>query len=798
MRPQRVRYVAIALCLLIVAGCESPKPIPPTGGPNTQPTSGPLDSSGNPTTTEGPTSSEGPSARVPLPQDIVGAIDAIIDAPSSEAAIAATRAVLERSGVVVSDDPATAPKSMAGIYVGTEQLAVMAYEAQSRATLSHVAFTEFADTFGGLALLPPNDALLDATDATESVDLDLDGQSLRLAAFLTSWVNRSLAIYPNDDPVVIALTAPALYLAELASRQGDSIELRKPFSPSRLDLGALDITLLVAGIRTTLAVSAQQTASLSSVALASTARGREAGAIGLAVPGIPDCAAVKAIIDGHVPLITDVYSFGAGEMIKGFAEIALTELFNRTGSVTKYVGAAFEALGVLFRVLALWLLFNKTEVNLTLEPTTIHKSVAGEGLITAQYSAGISDADWAKALADRANSPTLARLRDCARALGVPMWTDTIDLGAATTTWRAAWEVKRGGEHARPDQCQFLMSCDPQAVATGRSERRLARRDDHSGQDIVSFLVQAEMESDHPGQMVETPIEVCAHLRTDSPPDLATLLNAGSAGVSGVTIGGAASLASSAANILLTWWQFVFTIDKCAETTVSFHVPQPGNWHGTVKVNSASHQSSQVHNSKFTGRYRTTVEITDTYYVSGDDHGQKSFGGMPVFVMLDARQYTRGGYVQEDAERALTSTFSGCNYFADRTFEMDGTWNYDGVVQGGMLLQLDADGHYQLNVSRFYSDQGATLPTLERTAQIDRGSDKSCLFGDSTKEGTRLVREDDVLMGAILINGDVDLSTPTLALTGRVTIPNPDAPWAFITVEWNLTRAEDPKPIGQE
>ncbi len=331
VRHQRVRHMA-ALCLVMLVGCQSTTPIPPSGPPNNQQTPGPANSagipasSGGPASSQGPSSSQGPAAREPLPQDIVSAIDAIIGATSPEAAIAATRHVLERSGVVVSDDPATAPKSMAGIYVGTDQLAVMASEAQSRATLSHVTFAEFAESFAGLALLPPNEALLDASAATDSVELNLDGQALRLSEFVTSWVNRSLAIYPSDDPVVVALTDPALYLAELASRQGDRLELRQPFAPSHLGLGALDITLLVAGIRTALAVSAQQTAGLPSVTLASTTDGQDAGALALALPGVPDCAAVKAIIDGQVPLITDVYSFGSGEMIKAFAEIAIKEL----------------------------------------------------------------------------------------------------------------------------------------------------------------------------------------------------------------------------------------------------------------------------------------------------------------------------------------------------------------------------------------------------------------------------------------------------------------------------------------
>jgi hypothetical protein len=797
----RLRVIAVLLCLSLVASCQSTAPTPSSGSPSPRQTPGPVEASGSPTTSGEPsglpTPSVEPTARVPLPQPIVNAIDAIIGAASPEAAIAATRVVLERSGVVVTDDPATAAKSMAGIYVGTDQLAAMAYEAQSRASLSRVTFAQFAESFGALGLLPPNEKLLDqlsqpaaspGSNTTESSDMNLDGQGLRLSKVLTSWVNRSLDNYPSDDPAMTALTAPALYLAELAARQDDPIELRVQFVPSHLQLGALDITLLVAGLRTALAVAAPQTGGRPTIVLASTVHGGDAGAPAVAaeMDYLP-CRAVRRVIDGQVPVINDVLGFAASEMIKAFVESGVTDLLGNSGNLSKGIGPAFDALGILFRVQALWLLYHSTELTLQMVPTSIHKPLGNNQLVAALFTAGIPDAAWEQAVADRNDSPLATNLKECARLLGIPVTSDLVDIGDATSSWRVAWDITQGNEHATFSTCQFLPSCDARAVATGRWERTLVKRNSHSGKDLVYVEILPELESDHPGREVTAPVRVCAHLRTDKPPNLSTILNVGSAGVSLPTAGGVVALASAVADTMLSWWQFVFTLDKCADMTVSFHVKQPGNWHGTVTVNYEGQKSKSYHNARASSTSRISMDVTDTVQVGGSDLGQKALNGMPVFVQLAAQQSTRGGYVQEDLKRVRISNYSGCNYIEETSFTMSGTWGYNGPVAGGVLLQVGADGQYQLLFSRFAEDKAITLPTATTVRQDDLGSDKMCTFRDTTTEGTREV-PNDIYSSGFEIKGRVDLTSPNLQLQGSLTWPDPPAGSQIVTVTWNLTR----------
>lgn len=796
-RPRGRRRVLAALCVVVLAGCASPAPsIAPAGSPGQpQPSTGTGPSSPAAATTAPASASPSgvPSADDPLPQDIVGGIDAIVDAPTLEQAMAATRIVLERSGVVVTDDPASAPPSPAGIYVGTDQLATMAHEAQSRAGLSHVTFAEFAVTFGGLALLPPNDGLLarlpepgatpdPGTDLT--TELKLDQQPLRLAAVVTSWVNRSLDSYPGEDPIVTALTAPAIYLAELARRQNDPIDLRQPFNPTHLELGSLDVTLLIAGLRTAIRAAAPASTLGSRFVLARSTVGdgtpRAIGDVDL-----PACEELRRLIDARVPLLTEVYAFTGNEVIKSLGEAVIKDIFE-SAPLSKAFAPVFEALGVLFRVQALWMLFRHTEVTLEIEPAALHKSTGVNAPAAAMLVAGISDAEWEKAKKDRDSSPFAAQLKACARAMGIPVTTDLVDVGDATSTWRVAWELRDGAAHAQFEGCQFIPSCDRNAVAAGRLERSLSKRSDHSAQDTVILEIKPEKETDHPGEEKTAPVRVCAHVRTDKPPDLGTFLNVGTVGTFGP--GGIASLASSVSNILLGWWQFVFTLDACAKTDVSFHVPLPGDWKGTIKINFEFQESSTITTKSAVYTHRRSTDITDTFYVGGSDKGSDGSG---AGIRLDARQYTQGGDVVLDTQDAVFSNASGCRYTSAWTWDAGGSWNFDADAQ--VWIVLKPDGQYQLVIGTGSPPEEILLPGTDTKVLTDNGSVYECQgFGTFTSDSPLTPNGIVATGNGGLIEGRLDPANPGSELKGRMSFRDSNDLRYVITMEWQLTRVSGP------
>jgi hypothetical protein len=66
------------------------------------------------------------SSLAPLPADVTSDIDAILDAPTPDEAILATKKVLDRAGVEISDAPTAATRALAGLAISTGELAVIA------------------------------------------------------------------------------------------------------------------------------------------------------------------------------------------------------------------------------------------------------------------------------------------------------------------------------------------------------------------------------------------------------------------------------------------------------------------------------------------------------------------------------------------------------------------------------------------------------------------------------------------------------------------------------------------------
>ncbi|MGZ8818343.1 MAG: hypothetical protein ACXWZR_13230, partial [Mycobacterium sp.] len=606
---------------------------------------------------------------------------------------------------------------------------------------------------------------------------------LVLAEFLSDWVNRSLAEYPSSDALMTALTEPALYLAELAARQYQPVDLRKPFMPSSFDLGALDITLLIAGVRTSLVLGGGASASVPSAVLAAAGMWDVPPRV-LAAPDPTACSEMSRRLNAGVPVLPDVGSFVAGEAIKAYAEATVQTMFKNGGGVSKAVAPAFEAAGVLFRVHAMWLLYQHTEVTLEIEPATIHKPIGRNEPAAAHLVAGISDDEWAKEVADRNSSPLTSGLKDCARLLGIPVTSDLVDVGLATSTWRASWSMPEGGAHAEFEGCQFIATCQSNVSASGRLERLLTKRNDHQGEDTVIVEVKPEKETDHPGEEQIAPVRVCAHLRTDKPPDIATLLNAVTSGRAGsFGVGGIASLASSVANILLSWWQFVFTIDACDYTAITFHVPQPGNWTGTITANFEFYESTTARSGPQVGTTTRSTDITDTFYVGGDDEGKDGSGlGIP----LPARQYTRGGDVFRLHDSVDYANAQGCAYVTETVDEASGGWSLEGDTN--VTIRLQPSGAYSIALSSIGPEEEVILPGTWTKTITDNGSIYECEgFGTFTRDSPRSPNGLTASSG-ILIEGQLDPAAPGSVLEGSLTSRDPNDPRYVSTITWKLTR----------
>lgn len=730
----------------------------------------------------------GPLPMTPLPADIVAAVDAVWDAPSHEARVDAATAMLASVGIPVSGEERVVATGAAGIVLAPEEVEILAAEAgtsQYRATLA-----DFAQAFGGMSLLPPNDALaaelsddwLEAA-AIEPADgyrvtLDLGPLPSHLAAAVTDWVTGAIEHHGSSDPELVALTNAPLLLAELARRRAPPIDLGRPFSATDHRLGWLEIAILVAGLRSMLAGAEAAGIGLApdappSVALATHV---EPAPIGPVPPGQANpCTTLKQMIDSRVPLVSTYIGSYVGNQIKGFIQAFVNSLFGEATSFAKAVGQAFKVLGLLFKVQALIMIYSESKAEVTLDPSIYHKPDVMRRDTAALVEVGISEAAWNAAQQARQLSPFATALRVCARHLGLPVWQDLVDVGDAMAAWKVQWELSRGGAHVEiPTRDQF---------ASGRFERSLRRASDHTAIDAITYNVRPERGEDHPGQEKTDTIEFCAHVYPKAPPSgFGTLQSAVGAGTA--LAGGAYSgLVAAIASLLMSWVTTVASIDDCGQATVSWHVPRPGTWHGTITATTTvSESASGVEHidpdGVVTWASRTSINVVDRFYVSGNE----DIPGSP-FLMLAARQYTNGIGVDESTSVG-TNIPRGCRHDFTNVQSSSGSWGFD--ADSTVTVMLNPDGTYLLSWSVGHPPEEVVLHGEENNQVDIHEPGPHCLdIGSGTFDRDFYPGPTSGSGGNTQIQGRIDPANPGSVLRGSATFSDDRS---VTSIQWELIR----------
>ena len=768
-----------------------------------------------------------------LPADIAADIDAIRTAATLDDAVAATRTVLERSGVVIAEDPTSAVLTPAALSISLGELESMALEAMAGPAMTRATYDRFAVTFGGAAGLTADDAFRDRLGSLDHAagpaaspgasapapspatgappvagpglgdQLDLSSLPVRMTTFLNGWLALALEHHAAPEPELVALTYAPLYVAALASVRPEALDLRAPFSAADLRLGMLEITLLTAGIRAPLAYAQAGILDLADgprVHLASWRVPRTPAPF-VAHQAFSDCDQLKQLIDSRVPL-SIVVGLEGKAFIKSMVQRFLENLFGAATTFSRNVGPAFKALGLMFKMAALVMLYEHTQVVVRLEPGFVHKPTGEPILATAIVEAGIPDAEWERAKRQRQDDFWSTALRTCARLLGMPVTSDLIDVGKATDDWVVQWEVRRGLDR------HVLVPLDQlvgQGTVTGRLERQLDPMDDHTGTDELVLHVLPEAPENHPGIEYSDPVEVCAHVVPREPPGgFRTFISAGMAGqalAGSNPVSGLVSLAAVLGDLLLAWYREVATLDSCGAMNVSYHVPQPSAWRGRIRVNWESRRetvnSRVITDGWGTGPHgemgkelfltRVHDDITDTFFVGGEE-----LPNARGSVELAGRAYVHG--IENYFDYHFYEGYSAsCHYQQETTFEsLAGGWTFEGDARG--TLQLRSDGSYTIDVMGAYSPGEVSMPVRYQDATRILGGVEGCesLSVSEESEGFPLVttaRTDRV-------EGSVDPANPGTQLKGSKRTEWPDG--SVTTITWDLTprRAHPPALTG--
>lgn len=722
----------------------------------------------------------------PIPTDIVDAIDAILDAPTDDEGTAATTAVLESVGVTISGDASAVATSTASLVLSPEEVEIMARETADR-NAHRATLVDFAQAFGGMGLLPPNDALaadlvdgwLEAEPSAEArldarVELDLAPLAPHLASVINGWVTSAMAAHASTDPELVRLTNAPLLLAELARRRPAPVDLAQPFSASDVRLGWLEITILTAGLRSML--GAAQTSGVAwgarPIVLAAYRGNAPLAPVPRAEPS--GCDLLKQMIDSRIPLVSTYIGSYVGAQVKGFITGFVNALFGAATSFARAVGQAFKVLSLIAKVQALIMIYSESSVEVTLDPSAYHRPDGSRQSRGATVEVGVPDAAWAAAKQAREASPFATAMRACARFLKLPVWQDLVDVGKALADWKVEWELTRGSQHVEiPARDQF---------SSGRLERPLTRTSDHTALDAITYDVLPERREDHPGTQQTDTVEFCAHVHPKEPPNgLKDLLSVGGV-VIAVGTKGYSALVGVISNLLSGWVRTVVAKSDCGQASVSYHVPQPGTWKGTIIAATESSQSGSSTITEGTATYtrdwHTSIWVRDVIYVGGPDDAYGS-----GFVLLDGRQYTSGNGTDGYAE-AGTNVPGGCLHDVVEQAESGGTWGFDG--QAGVNIILYSDGRYTIAWDTAQPPEDIVLSGQTVTQVSILEPSPHCIdIGTGTEDRPYWPSPLTGSAGQTTVEGRIDPNNPGTVLSGSHTFIS-EYDLSTTTVTWNI------------
>jgi hypothetical protein len=532
----------------------TPTPAPATPGPTPSPSS-----TLTPTPAPAPTPSPDPD---PFPEDpeppalpasVLTQVAGVVDAPSLSSALEPNRTLLRSAGVELSSSADASPPNppSGGIVVSPNQLLQIALDATERGSSSRVSFAEFAETMAAAGV---------AFDLERGANPDTS-PALAMREWLSAAVKTALE-HPDEE-----ISVPLLQLTALARRQDPPVELTDPhFDPEALNLGSLDMVLLssvlgqmVAGAR------ADMPAPPSSPTRAAAAETNH-------------CTWVKDTLEKHIPFAGDLFGYASGK-VAGEGLNAIYEAFGQKifgadeGTSKERVGKGLSVLGILFKIQALAMLYDSVDLKLTPSVTEIDKPNPGITTLptySVHADGGIRDAEWEAFKADRLDSD-LAKLKDCASAMGLPLPSTLGELGGQIEKWRIGWSVARGSTRFAAGELDTM-------DFKGLQQEHLIPADDHSGTEDARFEVLNADEPLGTGPFKYEEAVVKAELQTDSPLALSTLIAAADSGLDPFALAGAI------ADVAAGWFQNVRTIDQTATVLLRYQDNANLEWTGTIEV----------------------------------------------------------------------------------------------------------------------------------------------------------------------------------------------------------------------
>lgn len=455
----------------------------------------------------------------------------IVKAATLNEAIAATREVLTRAGLTITDFNGATERPVgpaSELIILPPEAVLLAHEARQHPTGGRLTLDDFASMLADLGW-------------------PFEGQGMpgeQLMAVMAEWV-RLARLAPEE-----ARNFVPLFLADMGRRQIPAVDLASDSTdPGEVRLGFLEMQLFAAAL-TSGAAEPVETGSVGGVPVIWASYG--------ATVGRDACADIKKWFNSGL----GGKAAGAGVKYQVSQELkAALVKSGLTEAAAKQVSQALSALKSAMKIVKVSELYGSATLTLDHASDLPAERPAPGGTVytSVRAQAGLATDAQEEYKKSIKSAELVTGLRNCLDAAGLPTWSDAADVGAEVEKWRVHWHLQKGAPrhawHVREKNDWF---------AYGQRSMLLKRKTASTGEAVYTFKLVPEAAPGHPGEDLKSQVTVEAELKTATPPGLGTV-----AGGAFGPLGLVKSLVDAGAG----WFQEMVTFKSYITVPIVYHEP---------------------------------------------------------------------------------------------------------------------------------------------------------------------------------------------------------------------------------
>lgn len=362
----------------------------------------------------------------------------------------------------------------------------------------------------------------------------------QLMELLAAWVRAAAADPDHPDSFV------PLYLAEIARRQSDPIDLAEAPAAHRHRWSLLEMALFAAAFQPR--------------AASSSGTGPMATFLDALVPPAHAASPTPCeVAEEAWGSWKDVAATANGELANALLDLEIRKRFSE--ATAKELGKKIATLSIIGKLTQLAAFYEHTQVTVERDIEFLHKPQAGHRKVTFTARAGVSPEELEAYEEAKKEGADDQAIRDCLGWANLPSTDEIRDVAKDAENWYLDWRLFGTGKHATWSRYD---NPDAKFFGGGRVGKPMKRVSDSSTES--RFVIRIQPEAGHTGPENTAQVEIRAEVDSAGLPSLSSLVSAGK---------GALGLTESLVDVGAGWIREVFKPKAYAVVTVEFHCPDP-------------------------------------------------------------------------------------------------------------------------------------------------------------------------------------------------------------------------------